>query len=37
MGAELDRTSIWEVDRASGAHRIFASSLRNPNGLTWEP
>jgi glucose/arabinose dehydrogenase len=36
MGAELDRTSIWEVDRASGAHRIFASSLRNPNGLTWE-
>jgi glucose/arabinose dehydrogenase len=37
MGAELDRAAIWEVDRASGAHRIFASGLRNPNGLTWEP
>ena len=29
--------SIWEVDRATGAHRIFASGLRNPNGLCWEP
>lgn len=37
MAAELDRASIWEVDRATGAHRIFASGLRNPNGLTWEP
>ena len=37
IGAELDRASIWEVDRASGAHRIFAGGLRNPNGLSWEP
>lgn len=37
MGAELDRASIWEIDRATGAHRIFASGLRNPNGLSWEP
>ena len=37
IGAELDRASIWEVDRTSGAHRIFASGLRNPNGLSWEP
>ncbi len=37
IGAELDRAAIWEVDRASGAHRIFASGLRNPNGLSWEP
>jgi glucose/arabinose dehydrogenase len=37
LGAELDRAAIWEVDRATGAHRIFASGLRNPNGLTWEP
>ena len=37
IGAEIDRASIWEVDRASGAHRIFGSGLRNPNGLTWEP
>lgn len=37
IGAEVDRASIWEVDRATGAHRIFASGLRNPNGLSWEP
>jgi glucose/arabinose dehydrogenase len=37
MAAELERACIWEVDRATGAHRIFASGLRNPNGLTWEP
>lgn len=36
-GAELDRAQIWEVDRASGAHRTFASGLRNPNGLTFYP
>ncbi|MCL6703313.1 sorbosone dehydrogenase family protein [Pseudomonas sp. T1.Ur] len=37
MEAEEGRAAIWEVDRASGAHRIFASGLRNPNGLAWEP
>ncbi len=37
MQAELDRASIWEVDRTTGARRIFASGLRNPNGLNWEP
>ena len=37
IGAELDRAQIWEVDRATGAHRTFASGLRNPNGLSWEP
>ena len=35
--AEKDRASIWEVDRATGRHRIFADGLRNPNGLSWEP
>ncbi|HEY0236327.1 MAG TPA: sorbosone dehydrogenase family protein [Afipia sp.] len=35
--AELDRASIWEIDRASGAHREFATGLRNPNGLQFEP
>ena len=29
--------TFWEVDRASRAHRIFASGLRNPNGLSFEP
>ncbi len=37
IGAEYERAAIWEVDRASGAYRIFASGLRNPNGLTFEP
>lgn len=37
IGAEYERACIWEVDRASGAHRIFASGLRNPNGLSFEP
>ena len=35
--AEENRAAIWEVDRASGLWRIFASGLRNPNGLTFEP
>ena len=37
IGAEMGRAAIWEVDRATGAHRIFADGLRNPNGLSWEP
>jgi glucose/arabinose dehydrogenase len=35
--AEAGRAAIWEIDRASGAHHIFASGLRNPNGLSWNP
>jgi glucose/arabinose dehydrogenase len=35
--AEIERAAIWEVDVNSGIHRIFASGLRNPNGLAWEP
>jgi glucose/arabinose dehydrogenase len=34
---EADRAAIWEVQVESGKHRIFASGLRNPNGLAWEP
>ncbi|MGU9855099.1 PQQ-dependent sugar dehydrogenase [Pseudomonas sp. LF245] len=37
LQAEEGRAAIWEVDRASGQHRIFASGLRNPNGMAWEP
>jgi glucose/arabinose dehydrogenase len=37
MDAEAGRAAIWEVDPQSGAHRIFASGLRNANGLAWEP
>jgi glucose/arabinose dehydrogenase len=35
--AEKERAAIWEIDRASGAHRLYATGLRNPNGLTFEP
>jgi len=34
---EINRAAIWEVDPVSGQHRIFASGLRNPNGLAWQP
>lgn len=37
LEAEQGRAAIWEVDRASGEHRLFASGLRNPNGMAWEP
>jgi glucose/arabinose dehydrogenase len=37
IGAELDRAAVWEIDRTTGAHRQFATGLRNPNGLTFEP
>ena len=37
MEAEHNRADILEVDRATGRFRIFASGLRNPNGLTFEP
>jgi glucose/arabinose dehydrogenase len=37
MAAEFERAAIWEVDIQSGAHRVFASGLRNPNGMAWEP
>jgi len=37
LEVEEERAAIWEVDTKSGAHRIFASGLRNPNGLAWEP
>jgi len=35
--AETDRAAILEVDPATGAKRVFASGLRNPNGLGWNP
>ena len=37
MTAERGRAAIWEVDPKSGEHRVFASGLRNPNGMDWEP
>jgi glucose/arabinose dehydrogenase len=37
MASEEGRAAIWEVDRVTGSKRLFATGLRNPNGLGWEP
>ncbi|HEY3177757.1 MAG TPA: sorbosone dehydrogenase family protein [Casimicrobiaceae bacterium] len=37
LDKEEERAAIWEVDAKTGAHRVFASGLRNPNGLAFEP
>ncbi|KAB0507618.1 PQQ-dependent sugar dehydrogenase [Pseudomonas moorei] len=37
LEAEEGRAAIWEVDVKSGNKRLFASGLRNPNGLAWKP
>ena len=34
---EVDRAAILEVNPATGESRVFASGLRNPNGLAWQP
>jgi len=37
MENEVDRAAILEVDLKTGGTRLFASGLRNPNGMAWEP
>ena len=37
MEAEDERAAILEIDPATGLHRVYASGLRNPVGLAWEP
>jgi glucose/arabinose dehydrogenase len=37
LTAEMNRADILEVDPKTGAFHIFASGLRNPNGLTFYP
>jgi len=37
LDQEQGRAAIWEVDAATGQKRLFATGLRNPNGLAWEP
>ncbi len=37
LAEEEGRASIWEIDPATGTHRIYASGLRNPVGLAWQP
>ena len=37
MPAEENRAAVLEITLATGATRVFASGLRNPNGLAWQP
>lgn len=37
MDQEIRRAAILEIDTATGKSRVFASGLRNPNGMDWEP
>jgi len=34
---EDGRAAVWEIDLKTGEARVFASGLRNPNGMAWEP
>jgi len=37
MDKEENRAAILELDPKTGRMQVFASGLRNPNGLAWEP
>lgn len=37
MAAEKNRAAVLEVDLSTRRTRVFASGLRNPNGLSWNP
>jgi len=37
LDVEYRRAAVLEVDAATGASRVFATGLRNPTGLQWEP
>jgi glucose/arabinose dehydrogenase len=37
MAVEEGRAAIHEIDIGSGRSRVFASGLRNPVGMDWEP
>jgi glucose/arabinose dehydrogenase len=37
MDEEEERAAVWEIDPATGAHRIFGAGLRNPVGLAFLP
>ncbi|MCK9540183.1 PQQ-dependent sugar dehydrogenase [Dokdonella sp.] len=37
MDAEVDRAMVWQVDAATGAHKPYATGLRNPTALAIQP
>ncbi|MCF7203950.1 PQQ-dependent sugar dehydrogenase [Pseudomonas oligotrophica] len=37
MAAEVDRAMVWQVDAETGAHKPYATGLRNPTALAIQP
>lgn len=37
MEVEMDRAMVWQIDAVTGAHRPYATGLRNPTALTIQP
>lgn len=37
MTAEVERARVWQVDTATGAHKVYATGLRNPTALAIQP
>ena len=37
MAVEADRAVIWQIDPATGMHKVFAEGLRNPTALAVHP
>ena len=37
IDAEEGRAALWEIDLATGRRRVYATGLRNPVGMAWEP
>jgi glucose/arabinose dehydrogenase len=37
LDAERERAAVLEIDPQTGTSIVYASGLRNPNGLAWEP
>jgi glucose/arabinose dehydrogenase len=37
MAEEEGRAAVWVIDLQTGASRVYASGLRNPVGMAWQP
>lgn len=37
MEAEVDRAMVWQIDASTGAHKPYATGLRNPTALAMHP
>ena len=37
MHEEVERAAVWEIDPATGSHRLYGEGLRNPVGLAFQP